>query len=397
MTKDRLIIIIGLIGLLTGLTCCSDDDDDRRPTPVTVRLSAYAAPYTDVEPTSRETRTWYPTGYMPYGELSNTGDLMKSNVRTPIGLYFTQDGSDPLVRRFRPTAGENPDWLMEDSVAAGSYYIYGYVPYSGAEVANSVIEPFNNSYANGAVLTLRGINTVLSEDVCVVVGATHGTKTGDDPAVPIPNPLPAGHFNSDFKAEGNYLFLLFDHLYAAMRFRFRVGDEYAKLRTIKVRKLELSAYQDEACTIPMKKVKTTVTLRANETGASPIVGDIEFTPDGNEDADTAVICDRDTDPVLLPTGDNWSDCLGFAPKMATYFVLSTTYDVYDNNRTTEHPDGNLIRQGCVADNRLNLRSLFNSVNIRRGYMYTIKLTVEPTYLYMLSEPDLDNPTITVDG
>ena len=394
--KDRVIVIIGLIGLLTGLTCCSDDDDDRRqPEPVAVKLSAYTAPYTDIELMSRETRAgeWYPSDYKPYGQLSNTKDLIKSNMGSPIGIYFTQDGNEPLVRRFRPTANDN-DWLMEDSVAPGDYYIYGYVPYSGAEVANSEIAPFNNSYANGAVLTLRGINTVLSQDLCVVVGAKHGVKTGDNPPVPVTTTVQPGDFASQFKANANYLYLLFDHLYAALRFQFRVGEKYAALRTIKVRTLELSAYQDADCTIPMKKVSTVVTLRTNTTGDSPIIGDIEFSTDGNSvDADTAVICDRDTVPVTLTT--DWSGYLGFAPKMAYYFVLRTTYDVYDNNRTTEHPDGNLIRQKCVADNKLNLHTLFSQTTMKRGHMYTIKLTIEPTYLYMLSEPDLDNPTIKI--
>ena len=29
----------------------------------------------------------------------------------------------------------------------------------------------------------------------------------------------------------------------------------------------------------------------------------------------------------------------------------------------------------------------------RGHCYSITMTVQPTYLYMLSEPDMDNPTV----
>ena len=76
-------------------------------------------------------------------------------------------------------------------------------------------------------------------------------------------------------------------------------------------------------------------------------------------------------------------------------TFTSTYDVYDNNRTTEHPDGNLIRSRCVAVNKIDILRLFNMATLNRGYVYTIKLKIEPTYLYMLSEPDLDNPTVKI--
>jgi hypothetical protein len=30
----------------------------------------------------------------------------------------------------------------------------------------------------------------------------------------------------------------------------------------------------------------------------------------------------------------------------------------------------------------------------RGHCYSFKIKVQPTYLYVLSEPDLDNPTMS---
>jgi hypothetical protein len=50
----------------------------------------------------------------------------------------------------------------------------------------------------------------------------------------------------------------------------------------------------------------------------------------------------------------------------------------------------------VAENKLNIMHLFSPARIAsRGMKYSIKLIVNPTYLYVLSEPDLDNPTIRV--
>ena len=396
--RYRLIVIIGLIGLLTGITGCSDDgDDESRRELVSVSLSAYTTTFTDVESSSsRTTRAWGvwpPSGYLPYVPDVEPADLQKSNAGAAIGAYFTQSPDVAYARKFRPSV--NGRWLINDSVDVGEYFLYGFVPYGAVDINTTTIAPYNGSYKNGAVLELRGINSVLSQDLCVVVAAKDGTLKND---VPLPKETPKpGDFSCEFKKE-NYIFLLFDHLYAALRFRFQVGEKYAKLRTIKLRRLELSAYQDEACTVPMTKVRTTITLKADTTVASPIVGDVSFSADGTGAAEAAIICDRESNPVTLPTADAWTEYLGFGPKTSNFYLLRTTYDVYDNNPSEGHPEGNLIRQKCVAENKIIPQQLFTNVSsLARGYMYTINLTIEPTYLYMLSEPDLDNPAVVISN
>lgn len=374
------------MGLLLSLTCCSDDDDDRRRQPVAVTLAAYSPSLVEVEPMSRLTRAveWLPEGYKPYYAIQNNEGLMKSDSGAAIGVYFTQ-GTTKIARKFRPYISDK--WIIDDSVDVGTYQLYGFVPHKAVDTVRSVIAPYNGSYANGVVMTLKGINSVQSQDVCVIVGAKHGTATNQ----PVSTPRP-GDFTCEFKANGNYIFLLFDHLYAAIRFQFRVDATYAGLRTIKMRQMKLSAFEDEACTRPMSKVSTTVTLAANSDGSSVFVDGVEYTTDDNEPSEPVLICDRETNPVTLPS-DTWSESLGFVPKVSSYYLLESTYDVYDNNRTTEHPDGNLIRSRCVAVNKIDILRLFNMATLNRGYVYTIKLKIEPTYLYMLSEPDLDNPTV----
>ena len=72
----------------------------------------------------------------------------------------------------------------------------------------------------------------------------------------------------------------------------------------------------------------------------------------------------------------------FAPGLSSNLTLVSTYDVYDSK-------DNLIRQNCTATNKLpNLEAI-------RGQRVLLNMTVNPTYLYVLSDPDLDNPTITI--
>jgi len=75
----------------------------------------------------------------------------------------------------------------------------------------------------------------------------------------------------------------------------------------------------------------------------------------------------------------------FVPKtdVSNALTLVSTYDVYDSQ-------GNKIRKDCTATNQLP------HLSANRGQRVTFNLKVTPTYLYQLSEPDLDNPTIKVE-
>ena len=98
---------------------------------------------------------------------------------------------------------------------------------------------------------------------------------------------------------------------------------------------------------------------------------------------------------VLKTGSEWTDNIACVPYTgATYYELQSSYEVYDKNVTPAHPNGNLIRKGSAV-NRLNPLSILElkESQMKRGCEYKLKLTVMPTYLYVLSEPDLDNPSV----
>lgn len=409
---------MGLLALLATLLltvgCSEDDDRDTLRQKSMVEVVPCVSSYNDidadtgsnpdVEPITRAD-LWPPTGYRLYHELTGVNGILRSNETAPIAVFFTS-GTTQVAHLDNTTVphrfvynSSTTSWRIDEELEnAGEYLLYGFVPYSAA--TNAVIGT-NSTFENEAILTLNGLNSVMNQDVCVIVGAKNGKKE-DNIIVPVEYPKTGEFACTIHKSETNpnYIYLLFDHLYAALRFRFRVDETYAALRTIKLKKLELLAYQDEACTRLMtKKVKTVVTLRPNHTNTSPIVYTIEFTPDGGGDMSPVLIYDNETTPVELPSGkytegDNigeyiYTESMGFVPKTSSYYGLKSTYDVYDKQ-------GNLIRQNCVAENKINPRKLFGKESLDRGYMYTMKLTVKPTYLYMLSEPDLDDPTMVLN-
>ena len=404
MKREKIIVSwLMLLAVMVLTVGCSDDSDERTVSGSfsSIELVPYASSYTEVEPLISGTRApdWAPNNFYEYGDLTGVSGVLRSNEHAPISVYFTQDGP-PAVELFRRFSygSSNQKWRIDEEVEhAGNYYLYGFVPSSAGSAS---IEP-NNTYADGAKLTLTGLNSVMTQDLCFVVGAKHGN--GDATSV-VPatesGKVALGDFECNIKAgESNYIYLLFDHLYAALRFRFRVDSKYAALRAIKLKKLELLAFQDETCTLRMsKKVQTTVTLRKTTNGTSPIVSVSKFTtdtttPGGDAEMDWAVICDNESNPILL-SGDNYTDNLGFVPKTSSFYHLRSTYDVYDLD--AEGKPRNIVRQDCVAENKIDPRKQFNQEELERGNMYTLRLTINPTYLYVLSEPDLDNPTMVLE-
>ena len=176
------------------------------------------------------------------------------------------------------------------------------------------------------------------------------------------------------EVETYFISILMDHLYAAAQFRLKIDADYASLRTIKLKTMTLST--------DYGNVIATISLAHNTTGASPI-SSVTYTPSGDSDeiiifnSDEGTPLDKET-PLIINAY--------FAPGLSNNLTLVTTYDVYDSK-------GNLIRQGqdCTATNKLP------DLDAPRGQRVLLNMTVNPTYLYVLSDPDLDNPTITIEN
>ena len=360
--------LIGLIGLI-GLMGCSKAEEEQLSNDTTIEVMSYVAGF---EENTFATRSWVPpTPYELYGETDKA-----------IGIAFTKDNGDvPKLGHFFASSGK---WRtnIDDIEANTTYYLYGYVPHFGG-ISMSITTPTfisaNANYSAGAIVTLNDVPAVMPSDLCVVIGAKAGT---DKETV---TGLRRGDFAyvASASADDNYVFLLFDHLYAALRIRMRVHDDYAALRTIKLKSLSLKTYAGE--TTSSQKTNIEVSLEATD-GSNPI-HDITYAPSGGEITEPLEFWSSEGE--LLTTA--FKSFVGhFMPDGITTLVLTSVYDVYDTQ-------GNLIRKDCKATNTMKLSELLTGqVTTRRGSRYTINMTIKPTYLYMLSEPDLNNPTVTVE-
>ena len=371
MSLISLICIMGLIG-------CSEDPISEPVARQTIELRAGTPAFLQVEPMTRAV-SW-PTGYYDYSavQAADGGYVLQSDMaKRPIAAFFTQDAPSAKAdySRFAYSGGK---WRSALQLKKGTFYLYGFIP--ADEVLGQSIEPYTTTdkYSDGAVLTLQGLKTVSASDVCVIVGAKEGKGEETCPD------LAAGQFETDIHDNSsdqstNYIFLLFDHIYAGVRFSFKVDPIYNGLRTIHLKKLEIVPPSGKG------RANATITVKAGEP-----VGVIESCAFGTPSGElTEKIFDDDL--TLTTAASNFMAC--FMQGAFTEFTLKTTYDVYDKDVSVDHPDGNLVRKDCVAENKIKLIS---PVSLNRGEMITVNVTVKPTYVYVLSDPDLDNPTITTE-
>ncbi len=346
---------IGILLIATAmlLSACSSDNPEAQtvttvnePVGKVVQLMSYASPFTDQELAHRAAA---PTGFTAYTPDKNTN----------MGIYMLLQWASPQEERitYNTSTGKwNAYFEVEKNK---TFTVYGYMPKTG-DMSSTLAK----SEANAATLTINNIKSVTTDDICIITGV----KDTDEG-------LKEGQFSWSTpmeEVETYKISLLMDHLYAAAQFRLKIDAEYASLRTIKLKTMKLIT--DKA------SVNATISLTHNTTGVSPITG-VTYTPSGTSstteiyNSDEGVALDKTT----LLTINSY-----FAPGLSNNLTLVTTYDVYDSK-------GKLIRQGCTATNKLP------NLNAVRGQRVLLNMTVNPTYLYVLSDPDLDNPTIKIEN
>ena len=393
MGTMRLMGLIGLIAVM-GFTSCSSDEENFQPkgTQQTLTLITSSSSFIEVNPMA--TTRALPTGYKPYNELYPT----TVPEHTKIGVFMTPERTDALAdfvyMGYDPVTGL-PTNKWESSIVITDqqqYYMYGFMPREDAR--NAEITPLGDTsgedggFAAGATLTIRGLNSVTGADVCVIVGVKkwEPSSPGED-APPIEDSgIQLGEFGYEGGPMGsNYVYLLIKHLFAGLHFKAHVDPTYDALRTIRVKKFELIS------DVVSDAIDLTIELTPNSAGTDPVT-DIDYAPAaGASTTATATLFPYEGSPaeVVIPVASPQNFLACYAPSICNSFILQTTFDVYDKN-------GNKTRENCVVQNQIN-NNLIPQINtMTAGQIYTIDLLIKPTYLYVMSDPDLDNPTIIIN-
>ena len=398
--------LIGLMVMTLFVSCSKEDADDlgaANPAGVPIGgVKGYASYFDENLLQTRAGDALKKKGYEDYEGGDKT-----------IAFALTQDGQTPKKGHLFKVEDE---WRTNiGAIDAGDYYLYGFIPNLSVIKFNITdLEGNDAKYSEGAKMVLEDVPTVVENDLCVVVGAKQGYDKDHDGSSEYTDVNGNGVYDEgidtrldtlrlgDFKYKAsaitgsggtdNYIFLLLDHLYAAIRVNMKVYADYAALRTIKLKSLQLATKAGDA----VSKDKTNITIDLARTSGS----DVKESPiqSISYDDDPAGV------PINLAEGgiEFWSSGSGhelttdfqsfighFMPNGITTLILTSTYDVYDTQ-------GNKIRENCQATNTMELKDLLTvQTYTQRGKRYTINMTIWPTYLYVLSGPDLNNPTVKI--
>lgn len=154
----------------------------------------------------------------------------------------------------------------------------------------------------------------------------------------------------DFELNGGHLLLNLHHKKALIRFAFQLDEDYAQIRQIRLSKVVLNDTECHLHTHPL------------------------LTKDKMQ-----VFAYLYADPELFST--------------TAQMTMTCTYDVLDRDYDPEHPDpedpngdSHITRKGVTATNRFSFTNL-NVTKLLRGYYYDLYITINPDYLYVLSEHD----------
>ena len=279
-----------------------------------------------------------------------------------IHIYLTSSGTQVAEGKFG-YASDTKEWSthLKLKSGAGTFRLYGFMPDDPSLTAS-----LQNVTPVDAQIKLENVNPLTTIDYCVVTGVRQVETASDHTSAT------RGMFSFDYYSyRQNYINLFLDHLMSRLVFNMKISPTYDAVRTIKVKKMTLKLAD-------ISSMSVTVTFSDNH-GISAI----SYLPTGAA-ANSCIIENEEktltTSPAAICTGYMVPDNV-FINKLE----LETEFEVYNKK-------GNKIAER-TAVNKLTEPL----AELQRGEERTLLLTIDPSYLYVLSDPDLDNPTITIDN
>lgn len=162
----------------------------------------------------------------------------------------------------------------------------------------------------------------------------------------------------DVHLDGSHLQFTFHHTKALVRFLFKVDAKYDKIRCIKVKDVTFKKKNGDPMTVLMKEGGLVLNTTALQCAGYCYI-----------------------DPKDITAGDD--------------IQLTCAYDIYDKDSSDD--SSHITRENVKATNSLQFKMLKGGTPvtaIKAGYYYDLNITINPDYLYVLSEHD--NKHITID-
>lgn len=342
--KKRVYNIFVLIALLLLVVACSKDSaDDSGYTATTTQEEASNVPLKMVGLTRSTT------------DDDDTEQLYDIHALLTFGETLTEG-------KFKYSS-DTEEWTTQLKLKSGSrsYRLYGLMP-DDPSLTVSLLTPWT---ASSAEMRLENVNPLTLNDYCVITGVRQVESETDKTSAT------RGTFSFEYNSNRqNYINLYLDHIMSRLVFRMRVGSTYNTVRTIKVKKMTLKLAN-------ISRMRVTVTL-ADNYGISAI----SYYKTGI--AANSCIIGSEEKTLTTTSTDIYSAYIIPNEELINNLELETEFDVYDKK-------GNKIAERTATN---KLTTPLNE--LQRGEERSLMITVDPSYLYVLSDADLNNPTITIE-
>lgn len=321
------------------------------------------------------------TGYSAYN----------SGSRQTIRAYAVKDtlAYEIATGLFSPSA--DGGWRSTLEVEADkSYYVYSYTSLPGATDYS-----LNFTGQNDVNLTFNGLSLISGTDPLVSTAAAGKYLVKNPAQVDYPE-LTEGSFSigkvvTPANDKSTKVFLAMKHLFAKATLSFKVDSTYNELRTIKVKQVTVSTtaggtlpgthkinFRKNTDIAQLVKDETTSVSNASQTSVDILRGE----------SSTVTFDDPDAKDCVTLVPDSLIEFGWFTFLPATYLggnnpslSITVTYDVYDKSNPAVP-----LRQDQTATNGNILKYLTSGG--AAGNNYRINLTVNPTYLIVLSDTDV---------
>lgn len=317
------------------------------------------------------------------GSMLRIGSLTRSDSNTDpfeggaeVKLFLVPQGADAKKPGIVKKDGSTGDIIWSGNplmVKPGAdYHIFGFLPAAVTEGTSGVTVDDANSLAT---MTINELPAVTSQDLCVIIGVKEGRLLANESVTP----GTFAYHAPENTAEDYYVSLLADHLYAGVTFKFYVDPTYDALRTIKLKKVVMKSTS--------KTMQVSIPLTMNNDGNNPI-GTPTYTPTETAQEDVTLYQSAGETLTVKDANTPLTFTAYFSPDVRVQSGLSivSTYDVYDKGG---HP---------LSENRQAENSLVAPLRgLQRAQNRIVTLTVNPTYLYILSNWDIDNPEFVISN
>ena len=276
----------------------------------------------------------------------------------------------------------NEGW--RSSVEVEPNYKYNLYTYSRT-MPTATPPTFSFVSASNVSLTFSGLNIITEADPLVGVAAA-GASLPNNNVPPANYPeltkgtfnigtIPGADPNSTYKA-----FLALDHLYSKATISFRIDGTYSTLREVRIKDVQIKMNNGTLTgTHKYTFFDQQLTLDANRAiGGSALSINLFDGPNAKAEPNEG------DDYIALTTTSREFGYYYFLPLNPTpAMYLEVTYDIYDLK-------GNLVRENQTAQNKNLFEAIsHNGGSAAAGINYTVNVLVSPTYLYQLSDDDLE--------